>query len=55
MYLGVEGDDGLHDVGVRVPVEVLQVVGRQDVDVAVAGHLVRKFKPKSRSEFSIIR
>ena len=30
--------DILDDVGVRLPVEVLQVVGREDVDVLVARH-----------------
>mmetsp|Transcript_42325 Transcript_42325/g.117102 ORF Transcript_42325/g.117102 Transcript_42325/m.117102 type:complete len:369 (-) Transcript_42325:2513-3619(-) len=34
--LGVEGDDVLDDLRVGVPVEVLQVVGREDVDVARA-------------------
>jgi hypothetical protein len=33
--LGVERDDVLHDVGVVPPVEGLQVVAGQDVDLAL--------------------
>ena len=36
LCLRVELDDVLHNLRVRLPVEILQVVGREDVDVAVA-------------------
>lgn len=38
MHLGVKGDNGVGQGGAGVPVQGLQVVGSQGVDVSLAAH-----------------
>mmetsp|Transcript_8453 Transcript_8453/g.26835 ORF Transcript_8453/g.26835 Transcript_8453/m.26835 type:complete len:216 (-) Transcript_8453:4156-4803(-) len=38
LRLAVKADDGLHDLGVVSPVQILQIVGSQDVDLTAARH-----------------